>query len=332
LINRFKRSEEPISITGDGQYDSAGFSANFCFYSLVEAKTRLLLDFYVAEKTMAEYSAKMEPLAAKVLLTRLHKKRVKVRVCTTDRSNLLKTLMKSVNKSRGKRNLPPIKHSFDVWHYIKSVGKDLFVASKLKNCRSLGLWTRSIRNMMWYSMAECKGDAELLQEMILSIPKHCSGVHIFPENKKFKQCLHGDLPADRSKHWIKENSLSMKKLVTALRGKNNCRLKDLEFMTEFQHTGTNESINSLHNVYLPKSCSFGHAQAIVRACLTAIDHNNNVDRQQAKDEDGEDRYNIVNTRDGQIWTAKIIKEPKNTIWRQEIVDQVLEVRCKMSDF
>jgi hypothetical protein len=66
--------------------------------------------------------------------------------------------------------------------------------------------------------------------------------------------------------------------------------------------------------------------------LTAIDHNINVDRQPAKDEDGEDRYNIVNTRDGQVWTAKIIKEPKNTAWRQEIVDQVLNVSCIISYF
>jgi hypothetical protein len=326
IINRFKASGESICITGDGQYDSVGFCAYFCFYSLVEAKTKLLIDFYVAEKTMAEYSAKMEPFAAKVLLGRLYKNRVNVRVITTDRSNLLKTLMKTHNRSRAKRNLSHIKHSFDVWHYIKSVCKDIFVASKLKKCWKLGLWARSIKNMMWYSMSQCKGNAELLNEMILSIPKHSAGTHSFQENKHFKKCLHGDLPNDRSKPWIGEDTLAMRKLVVAIRGKGDSRLKDLALMTEFQHTGTNENINSLHNKYLPKSCAFGHQQAIVRACLTAIDHNTNVERQPALDEDGENRYNIVNSRDRQVWTSKIVKEPKNYAWRQEIVEEVVQVQ------
>jgi solute carrier family 8 (sodium/calcium exchanger) len=220
--------------------------------------------------------------------------------------------------------MPIIKHSFDVWHFIKAVTKDIFVASKLKKCVALGGWIRSIRNMLWYSFSECKGDAELLREMILSIPKHLANIHSFPENQQFKHCLHDDLPTDRSKPWLKEGSLSMRKLVLAIRGPKDCRLKDLEFMTEFQHTGINEQINSLHNVYLPKSCSFGHKQAIVRACLTAIDHNSNVDRKAALDVDGEERYNVVNTRDGQIWTAKPIMQPKNTSWRGAILAEVLE--------
>jgi len=73
--------------------------------------------------------------------------------------------------------------------------------------------------------------------MILSIPKHVANIHTFPENKVFKRCLHGDLPEDRSKPWIKEDADAMKKLVAALRGHHNSRLKDLELMTEFQHTG-----------------------------------------------------------------------------------------------
>lgn len=300
LMEQFKQSGKPIAITGDGQYDSPGFSASYCFYSIVETETRQIIDFYVAEKSMTEYSAKLEPFAAKILLTRLHKSRVDVRVCTTDRSSLMKNLLKNINKSRSRRGLSHIKHSFDVWHYIKSVSKDLFAASKLKKCQTLGLWNRSIKNMMWYAIAECKGNADLLREMILSMPKHVANVHSFPENKHFQRCLHGDISSGRRKPWLKEGSLTMKKLVAAIRGNKDCRLKDLEFMTEFQHTGINENINSLHNVYFPKSCSFGHLQAIIRGCLTAIDHNTSVDRKPSVDVDGESRYNVINSRDGQV--------------------------------
>jgi hypothetical protein len=45
-----------------------GFSARYCFYAIVDAVTKKIVDFYVAEKQMAEYSAKLEPYAANVLL------------------------------------------------------------------------------------------------------------------------------------------------------------------------------------------------------------------------------------------------------------------------
>jgi hypothetical protein len=273
-----------------------------------------------------EYSGKMEPFAAKILLTRLHKKRIGVRVCTTDRSSQLKRLMKDINSGRTKRGLQPIKHSFDVWHLIKAVTKDLFVASKLKKCQTLGRWIRSVRNMLWFCFSSCKGNAQLLREMVLSIPKHVSGVHTFPENELFRQCLHGELDGEHTKPWLKNGSLSMKKLIAAIRGRKDCRLRDLSMMTEFQHTSINESINALHNVYLPKCNSYGHPQAHIRGCLTAIDHNYNADRQPLLDHDGEEMYNVVSTRDGLIYTAKTIKEPKNTQWRKEILTDVLQVR------
>jgi solute carrier family 8 (sodium/calcium exchanger) len=284
----------------------------------------MVIDFYCAEKTMCEYSGKMEAFAAKMLLIRLHKNRINVRVCTTDRSGQLKTLLKEVNQRREQRNLPLIKHCFDTWHYVKSVSKDLFKASKLKKCVVLSCWIRSIRNMLWYSFSSCGGSAELLQEMILSIPKHVAGIHCFPENRFFMRCLHDDLPSKRDKPWLKESSLPMKKLVLAIRGNKDCRLRDLQYMTEFQHTSINEQLNNLHNMYLPKHTSFGHPQAKVRGCLTAIDHNSNVNRKAAKDMDGEDQYNVVPSRDGQIYTAKLVKEPKNTKWREEIMNEVLQ--------
>jgi solute carrier family 8 (sodium/calcium exchanger) len=284
----------------------------------------MVIDFYCAEKTMCEYSGKMEAFAAKMLLIRLHKERINVRVCTTDRSGQLKTLLKEVNAGRERRNLPQIKHCFDTWHYVKAVSKDLCKAAKLKKCVILSCWIRSIRNMLWYSFSSCGGSAERLKEMVLSIPKHVAGVHVFPENRLFVRCLHGDLSREHGKPWLKESSLPMKKLVLAIRGHKDCRLRDLQYMTEFQHTSINEQLNNLHNIYLPKHTSFGHPQAKVRGCLTAIDHNSNVDRSAAKDKDGEDQYNVAPSRDGQIYTAKLVKEPKNTKWRREIMNEVLQ--------
>jgi hypothetical protein len=138
--------------------------------------------------------------------------------------------------------------------------------------------------------------------------------------------LHGELGDDRSKPWLKPGSLSMKKLVGAIRGKKDCHLKDLPMMTEFQHTSINENINARHNVYFSKQYAYDPAQAVVRPCLTVIDHNRNADRKPRKDRDGADKVTSVSTRDGLDSKKRVIMEAKDTSWRQEILAEVLQVR------
>jgi len=163
--------------------------------------------------------------------------------------------------------------------------------------------------------------------LVLSIPQHVSGVHHFPENKLFKKCQHEDLSGERTKPWLKPGSLSMKKLVAAIRGRKDCRLKDLEMMTEFQHTSMNENISTRH-----KSYAFEHPQAVVRACRTAIDHNQKADRKQKIDVDGDSQYGMVSTRDGLDYRERKVMEPKNASWRKLILAEVLEVREKIIFF
>jgi hypothetical protein len=190
--------------------------------------------------------------AAKLLLGRLCRRKIRVRVLTTDLSSSLKKLLRDVNAELSRRKLPPIKHMYDVWHMVKVVIKDCIIATKLNKCQTLGSWIKSLRNMLWYCFSACKGDPLLLCEMILSIPKHINWVHEFQENKLFNRCLHGELGDDRSKPWLKPGSLIMKKLNEAIRGKKDCRLKDLAMMTEFQHTSINKNINAKHNTYFSR--------------------------------------------------------------------------------
>jgi hypothetical protein len=48
-----------------------------------------------------------------------------------------------------------------------------------------------------------------------------------------------------------------KKLVLAIRGKGDMRIKDVKMMTSFAHTGVNESLNAHHNKYFTKEVHFG---------------------------------------------------------------------------
>ena len=46
---------------------------------MIESKSKMVIDFYCAEKSMVEYSGKMEPFATKALLIRLYQKKVDIR-------------------------------------------------------------------------------------------------------------------------------------------------------------------------------------------------------------------------------------------------------------
>jgi hypothetical protein len=91
----------------------------------------------------------------------------------------------------------------------------------------------------------------------------------------------------------------MKKLNEAICGKKDCCLQDLAMMTEFQHTSINENINAKHNTYFSKQYASDPLQAVVRACLTVIDHNRNADRKRRKDRDRDDKVVTVTTQGGQ---------------------------------
>jgi len=272
---------------------------------------------------MVNYSAQMEPLAARMLIHEIYQY-VTIRTFTSDRSTLMKKLFEELNKLLRDASRPEINHTFDVWHFVKSVTRDLWSASKLASCPSLKSWSPSVQNAMWWCFEHCDGSPEKLTEMMLSIPEHVANIHSFPENGSFKSCAHSPLDDRDHKPWLKKDSLSWKKLVMAIRGKRDLRLKDLQMMTSFTHTGINESLNSHHNKYFTKEIHFGHAQAMVRGAITCIDHNYNVNREQARTKAGELRYNIVNSRDGLVWSAKPIPVDKDESWKGEIMTNVLD--------
>jgi hypothetical protein len=98
----------------------------------------------------------MEIMSTKTLLTQLHRKQIGVNVLTTDRISQLKKLLKNINTGRRTRALPSLLHCFDLWNFGKSVTKDLFVASKLRKCQTLGVWIHRVRNMLYLCFSACK--------------------------------------------------------------------------------------------------------------------------------------------------------------------------------
>ena len=68
---------------------------------------------------------------------------------------------------------------------------------------------------------------------------------------------------------------------------------------------------------------------LVRAAITAIDHNLNLNRPQAITKKGEPKYKLECNRAGSKYIVREIKVPKDTIWRDKIADFILQVKCKV---
>ena len=106
-----------------------------------------------------------------------------------------------------------------------------------------------------------------------------------------------------------------------------------------------ENYHSLGNKYCGKRYKYTHASMLVRSALTAIDHNNNVLRQQvtirhhisiflnllkARREDGVLRFSLVKQRNATKYTVKKVKAEKDYSWREAIASLVLKVEYCLS--
>ena len=218
----------------------------------------------------------MEPFAAKTVLLHLANDHgLQTSSITTDRSSNVKAVIAEL-KSELPQGFPWVKHYFDIWHYNKNIMKDLWDAAKLKSCSGLILWLPSINNMLWWSFATSIGNKVMLEEKILSITKHITNQHTFLDNIEHKACGHAVLPDDnKGKPWLHPESLAVKKVDRAIAGKDNCRIKELEHMLGFTHTGLIESWNALNTKYASKDVYYSPIGMFVRAALTSIDWNSN---------------------------------------------------------
>ena len=99
------------ALAGDAKYDSPGFCASFCLYSLQSIHTKKIISLWVAHKSMVTMSnvifnfilclfkvsssGKMEVFAAKTLLMNLAwEHQLVIYSVTTDRSKDMKILMR----------------------------------------------------------------------------------------------------------------------------------------------------------------------------------------------------------------------------------------------
>jgi len=118
LLSQLK-NKASVALCGDGQFDSPGFSAKFCTYSLMDCETNEIIDFCVIQK--GQHSGELETQSCRqVMQVLVDENGIKVDDFVTDRHAGIGKMMREL--------FPVIFHWFDVWHMVKSLSSKLRTA------------------------------------------------------------------------------------------------------------------------------------------------------------------------------------------------------------
>ena len=297
LLELFKSKE--VDIDGDGHYDSPGWTAKFCTYSILEISSGAILDLFVCQKGM--YDGDLEMESCREVLKNLVAKGLREKNFVTDENNKVSKMLREC--------FPRIFHALDIWHKARLIKKKL-MKMKIKH-PDLEKFIPSIVNHFWYSCQHCKEDPELLLEIFHSCLLHICNKHAWTEDplksmkeeiekskrknrksnttnktkkksypffRSFRKCRH----ASRIKHrrlrglkWLDIKSDLYKDLFKYLTDTRLCN--SLKKCCRFIHTGGLEVYHNVRLKLLPKRSSYSLIRMIVMGMLTAIDVNSNLE-------------------------------------------------------
>ncbi|ROL46137.1 THAP domain-containing protein 4 [Anabarilius grahami] len=290
--------------------------------------------------TESSSSVAMESTGFRRALSKILDDDIGVSVVTTDRSPSIRKIMRV--------DYPKIHHKFDVWHVAKGMIKKLTSVS-----RPLQPWIKSISNHLWFSCSSCGGDPDELIKRWKSILHHICGVHSWTEDGEERRCLHSELTSDeqKKKKWLDNKSRAFLTLENLVLDKG--LLKDLRQMALFKHTGKLEVFHSLLLKYCPKRIHFHCTSMLAHTQMAVLDHNENVNRQQARTNTGKfaiqyindcnvtfqyrynyifffligtPQFNVVFPKHSKQWVARKLYESPTQNFRDDLVRQVIERR------
>ena len=129
------------------------------------------------------------------------------------------------------------------------------------------LWTSSIQRH-WYWSCESANNGEELREMVLAILKHVCDEHSFPNNKYSKECTHGH---QTNKTYLANGHRAATNIESALRGYNDCRLRNLDKFVQNLTTIKNEVLRN----FVSKDTFFSHQKKIAASFCATLHWNLN---------------------------------------------------------
>ncbi|KAH6920867.1 hypothetical protein HPB50_028142 [Hyalomma asiaticum] len=283
-------------VAGDSRADSPGYSAKYGAYSLLETGINRIIEIKVVQCNEVPSSTHMELEGLKRALGSLEASGVHVKEVVTDRHPQVRRYFK-VEK-------PDVDHLFDAWHVCKGLNKKLLQAAKRKGCTTIGRWSRSIINHLYFSVQHGGGNADLSVAIWLSLLNHVQDKH-HGHSVHYADCQHAEL---EPREWIFPGTEAFDKLSSLLANKRI--LDDIRQVVRVQSLIVCIGLNSQSSLLLqfsdyaslqaPKfpldkhfDVSTGSSVCMPVWCVIAALHfNENADKGQASTKSGELRWRI----------------------------------------
>ncbi|XP_048768864.2 uncharacterized protein LOC125675325 [Ostrea edulis] len=211
-----------------------------------------------------------------------------------------------------KNRFPDIKHSHDIWHVAKNLGKKIVAAGQTKECRSLIDWSKDIVNHFWYTCSSAR-NRDRFMEIWCGIVHHVVNEHEWGMSYSSSyfganQCMHGPLQ-DEHKEWIVKGSASHKALIQIVFKKRF--LNQIHYYLNFRSTGEVENFNNLILMYSGKRFAYSPPVYRARSQLAALDYNAHMDRETKRKPDGTiQQHRTFNKKSGR-WSVTPVKVEKS---------------------
>ncbi|KAL5017769.1 hypothetical protein ScPMuIL_005150 [Solemya velum] len=306
---------QDLVILGDGRMDSPGFSAQYCSYTAMDNSSKKILTVRTVDKRETQLkSTTMEKEGFQRVMKELKDKQVKVTEVVTDAHISIGALMK--------KEYPHIKHSFDIWHAAKNLGKKVVAVS-----RTLQLWSHDIVNHFWYCCQHANTYDEFI-DLWASILHHVVNEHewILPYAiDGHARCLHGPLTEEeRTKEWLSKGSQAhgaLRKLVL-----DDRFLGKVSYFLNFRSTAELENFHQLVLMYCAKRFSYTPPVYNARILLAAMDYNENVEKPVKRNKDDSIRYQRNFNKKSGRWAVHPVKEKKTYAHVEQLLETVAENR------
>ncbi|CAL9703822.1 unnamed protein product [Knipowitschia caucasica] len=280
LLQKVKvTNQSGIVASGDGRADSPGHSAKYGTYTVMERKSKTIIASQLVQSNEVTSSVAMEKEGLLRALDQLNRNDVVIKELVTDRHLSIRKMMRETK--------PDIKHSVDVWHLDKGLGKKLLAVSKERDCGLVSEWKQSISKHIYWCANNGDGNPDVNEAIWRGLANHIKGVHEH-ESPLFPTCLHGEI---EERKYFQSHSKAYTRLIETVFTNNV--IKDIRQLSPNSVTSGVKSFHSLLNHFAPKMLHFSYHGIEARYRLAILHHNENANRSQAKTKDGQDRYNLV---------------------------------------
>uniref|UniRef100_A0A914CXI8 Transposase n=1 Tax=Acrobeloides nanus TaxID=290746 RepID=A0A914CXI8_9BILA len=274
--------ELPLKLAIDGQFDSPGFSAEFCNVSALDIETKKVVTFQQVHKSETDgVSSRMELLGVQKIFDELGIDQIE-KVCIDKHTQVIAWL---------KRN--NVDYSFDLWHNCRNINKRLRAELKKldgiekSHLKQLG---RRFISHIYRAIENAAGNSDLAVQHVYSFFLHVLNIHewnvaklidlidvegIQKRGKEFNSitfstvnsCLHNNVDETFTEP-LQPDSTAFKVILQMASSTNF--VNDVRRLKEGNVTSFVESYNSVRIHYAPKRKFFKGSGLEMRTMLSII--------------------------------------------------------------